>query len=73
MPSLGPLASTQIIILGRCVASHNHFCKFYVLLMMIIGIDLGESSIRVISGHHDNNFKHHPPTILHKSDRVGHY
>jgi len=29
MLSLGPLASTQIFILGLCVASHNHFCKFY--------------------------------------------
>jgi hypothetical protein len=29
MPSLGPLASTQIIILGLSVASHNHFCNFY--------------------------------------------
>jgi hypothetical protein len=29
MPSLGPLASTLIIILGLCVASHKHFCKFH--------------------------------------------
>lgn len=30
-------------------------------MMMIIGIDLSEASVRFISGRHYNNFEHHPP------------
>jgi hypothetical protein len=46
----------------------------FILMMMIIGIDLGESSIRFISGCHYNNFEHHPPNnSTQKNDMVGRY